>query len=64
MTSRPADIRKLVTRARKVAKVSRTAGPTGVAFAELIEQLVATIEQQRQELSDERKRSFYERVKK
>jgi len=61
---RSADIRKLVIRARKVAAVSRTAGPTGVAFAELIDQLVETIEQLRQELSDERKRGFYERVKK
>jgi hypothetical protein len=60
---RPADIRKLVSRARKVAEVSRKAGPTGAAFAEMIESLVAVIEELQAELADERRRSFYESVR-
>ncbi|HYC64807.1 MAG TPA: hypothetical protein VEC14_08765 [Reyranellaceae bacterium] len=55
---RPAEIRKLTARARKVADTARGVSPTGRAFAELVDELVATIGELRDELNDERRRSL------
>jgi len=47
----PAEIRKLTARARKVADTARTVSPTGQAFAELVDELVTVIGEQRDHIA-------------
>jgi hypothetical protein len=57
------DIRRLLTRARKVADMARPVSPTGAAFAEMVDELMALIGELREELAEERKRGFYGKVR-
>lgn len=61
---RPAEIRRLQARARKVAAVARTAGPTGVAYAEMIDELNEVIDDYREELRHWRHEDWAEKARK
>jgi hypothetical protein len=55
----PADIRKLIHLARKVSKTARPVGPTGEAFAEVIDGLITVIEELRDELRVQRQENVW-----